>query len=72
MELKKRIYENAELRLKCVPFVFLSTSKASNALMEAYSLGVQGFFIKPNSLDGIKEMVLSIVNYWSQSQHPNK
>jgi CheY-like chemotaxis protein len=71
LELKRRIHEDEELRLKCVPFVFLSTSRASNAIMKAYSSGVQGYFIKPSSFEQIKEMLLAIVNYWKHSQHPN-
>ena len=71
LELKKRIYEDEELRLKCIPFVFLSTSLASDGIMEAYSFGVQGYFIKPRSFTEIKEMLLFIVNYWNASQHPN-
>ncbi len=71
LELKKRIYEDEDLRLKCVPFVFLSTSGSSSAIMKAYSYGVQGYFVKPGSFQGIKDMLLRIVNYWSDSQHPN-
>jgi CheY-like chemotaxis protein len=71
LELKQRIYDDEELRLKCVPFVFLSTSGASTSVMKAYSFGVQGYFIKPQTYQGIKDMLRCIVNYWSESQHPN-
>ena|SRR5687768_4263946 len=71
LELKRRIYNDEELRLKCVPFVFLSTGKGSESVMEAYSFGVQGYFVKPNSFDEIKEMLSYIINYWKHSQHPN-
>jgi CheY-like chemotaxis protein len=71
LELRQRIYDNEELRLKCVPFVFFSTGSASKAVLQAYSYGVQGYFVKPNSFEAIKEMLLHIVNYWQHSQHPN-
>jgi FixJ family two-component response regulator len=71
LELKQRIYEDEVLRLKCMPFVFLSTSGSSNLVMKAYSYGVQGYFIKPANFQEIKDMLLRIVNYWSYSQHPN-
>jgi CheY-like chemotaxis protein len=71
LELKRIIYEDEELRVKCVPFVFISTSQASNAIMKAYSFGVQGYFIKPSSFEQIKAMLFAIVNYWKHSQHPN-
>ena len=71
LELKERIYNDEELRLKCVPFLFFSTGRASNAIMKAYSFGVQGYFTKPNSFEELKEMLQSITNYWRYSQHPN-
>ena len=71
-ELKKRIYDDEQLRIKCVPFIFLSTSSASSAVMKAYSYGVQGYFIKPNSFEEWKNMLYAIVNYWGQSEHPNR
>jgi CheY-like chemotaxis protein len=71
LELKKEIYEDDELRLKCVPFVFMSTSRASDAIMKAYSYGVQGYFVKPNSFGELKDMLQSMINYWGYSQKPN-
>ena len=72
LELKKRIFEDERLRLKCIPFIFLSTSGASDSIMRAYSFGVQGYFIKPNSFDELKTRLQSIVSYWEGSQHPNR
>ena len=72
LELKKRIFEDERLRLKCIPFIFLSTSGASDSIMRAYSFGVQGYFIKPNSFDELKARLQSIVSYWEGSQHPNR
>lgn len=71
LELKKLIYIDEELRMKCVPFIFLSTSGASQEVMKAYSYGVQGYFIKPNTLAATKDMLEFIVKYWSHSVHPN-
>jgi len=39
--------------------------------MKAYSYGVQGFFIKPNSSGELKKMLKAMIEYWSESQHPN-
>ena len=72
MELKKIIYDDEQLRIRCVPFIFLSTSGASSSIMKAYSYGVQGYFIKPNTLEKLKSMLHAIITYWSESQHPNK
>ena len=69
-ELKKKIFGNEELRLKCIPFLMLSTSGASTHVLEAYSLNVQGYFIKPNTVSEIKELFDIVVKYWSISQLP--
>lgn len=72
LELKKKIFQDERLRLKCIPFLFFSTVKASSSIMEAYSYGVQGYFIKPNTLQEFKNMFQAMINYWGYSQHPNK
>ncbi len=71
IELKKRIHDDERLRLKCIPFLFFSTSKASRSIHEAYSLNVQGYFIKPSVFNEIKDMLDAMIKYWSYSQHPN-
>ncbi len=71
LELKKLIYDDEHLRLKCVPFIFLSTTSAPASVEEAYSYNVQGFFIKPSSVAGISTMLQSIITYWSASERPN-
>ena len=69
-ELKQKIFDNEEIRLKCIPFLMLSTSSAPTSVLEAYSLNVQGYFIKPNSVSKIKDMFDIVVKYWSISQRP--
>ena len=69
-ELKQKIFDNEELRLKCIPFLMLSTSGATSSVLEAYSLNVQGYFIKPDSVKEIKDMFDIVVKYWSLSQRP--
>jgi CheY-like chemotaxis protein len=69
-ELKQKVFDNDEIRMKCIPFLMLSTSSAPKSVVEAYSLNVQGYFIKPNSVEGIKEMFDIVVKYWSLSQRP--
>ncbi|MGI8634843.1 MAG: response regulator, partial [Segetibacter sp.] len=69
LELKKMILDDERLRRKCIPFLFLSTSKASAHIEDAYSLNVQGYFVKPSSFEGI---LRSMCTYWDYASHPNK
>jgi CheY-like chemotaxis protein len=70
LQLKKMIYDDERLRLKCVPFIFMSTSRASTAVMEAYSYGVQGYFVKPPTFELLKDLMQFILNYWNHSERP--
>lgn len=71
LELKKMISDDERLRLKCIPFLFFSTSMASPAIERAYSYNVQGFFVKPNNFQTLKAMMKTMVEYWDYSVHPN-
>ena len=71
IELKKIIYDDEELRLRCVPFIFMSGSGDTRMFMKAYSYGVQGYFIKPDCVEKLKGVLQTMVAYWSLSQHPN-
>jgi CheY-like chemotaxis protein len=71
MELRQKIQENEELRVKSIPFLFFSTSSEHKFIVDAYSKSVQGFFIKPNSYREIKETIMIIMEYWSKCVAPN-
>ena len=71
LELRKIIFDNEYLRLKSIPFVFFSTSSDEYAVKEAYSLTVQGYFVKRYSIPDIKATLKLIINYWEQCEHIN-
>jgi CheY-like chemotaxis protein len=71
IELRKKINENDYLRKKSIPFVFLTTSERRDAVIEAYEMMVQGYFIKPNNLNEFKRIVRMVIDYWKVCKHPN-
>lgn len=71
MQLREKIQENEDLRLKSIPFLFFSTTAEQKHIIEAYSKSVQGFFIKPNSYKEIRETIQVIVEYWLKCVAPN-
>ena len=71
LELRKIIFENEYLRIKSIPFIFLSTSSDEFAVKEAYNLTVQGYFVKQYSIPDIKATLKLIINYWEQCEHIN-
>jgi len=64
-QLRKRIRENRELALHCVPFIFYSTNADERYVNMAYELTVQGYFKKPSDGEKIKEQLKRIIDYWS-------
>lgn len=71
LEFKRQLESNEVLRKKSVPFVFLTTTINKNQVAEAYEISVQGFFEKPHSATGLKELLHQIFNYWQSCRHPN-
>lgn len=71
MELRAKVHENEDLRLKSIPYLFFTTSADQKHVVEAYSKSIQGFFIKPLSFQELKETIKSIVEYWQRCISPN-
>ena len=70
MELREKIHNNEDLRLKSIPYLFFSTSAEQRHVIDAYSRSIQGFFIKPNSYAKLKEIIIKIVEYWQECESP--
>lgn len=69
--LRNKIKLDAKLQLKCIPYLFFSTASNQKAVIDAYSLSVQGFFIKQNTFDELKETIEVIMKYWKKCASPN-
>ncbi|HSI77312.1 MAG TPA: response regulator [Lunatimonas sp.] len=71
LELRDKIVNNEDLRLKSIPYLFFSTSAEQQDVINAYSRSIQGFFIKANSYDRLKKTIEKIVAYWQECESPN-
>lgn len=71
LELRKEINADGRLRRKSVPFIFFSTNASRDAVAKAYDLTVQGFFIKGQTLQEVRDTLSLIIAYWSICKHPN-
>ena len=71
LELKRKIHTNAQLQIKCIPYLFFTTAAEKNAVMEAYSMSAQGFFIKQTTEDELTNTIRIIVEYWLRCYSPN-
>ena len=70
-ELRQKVHTNEDLNLKCIPYLFFTTTSAQKAIVDAYSQSVQGFFIKANSSDKLESTIKKIIEYWHECEAPN-
>jgi CheY-like chemotaxis protein len=71
-ELRAKLKSDAQLELKCIPYLFFSTASNQRAVIEAYSLSVQGFFVKQTSMSELEKTITVIMEYWKRCAAPNK
>ena len=71
MQLREKINTNEDLRIKCIPYLFFTTSAEQSYVVDAYSKSVQGFFVKPHSYDKLKRVIKLIIEYWLECESPN-
>jgi CheY-like chemotaxis protein len=71
-EVRNRICTNEKLSLKCIPYLFFTTGVDKKAVHDAYSMSVQGFFIKPSSMEGLHNTVKKILEYWQECYAPSQ
>jgi CheY-like chemotaxis protein len=71
MALREQVNNNENLRLKCIPYLFFTSSDDQEHVINAYSKSVQGFFIKPSSFEKLKNTIRKIVEYWQECESPN-
>ncbi|HEX8277253.1 MAG TPA: response regulator [Segetibacter sp.] len=70
-ELREKVHNNEDLRLKSIPYLFFTTSAEQKSVIEAYSKSIQGFFIKPISYNALKRVIRIIVEYWQECVSPD-
>jgi len=70
IELLASINSEHELKMHASPFIFLSSSRNSVEIESAYALNAQGYFVKPNKISELTDIMHAIVNYWSMARIP--
>jgi CheY-like chemotaxis protein len=69
--LRSKIKMDAKLQVRCIPYLFFSTALNQEAVVKAYSLSVQGFFVKQNSMGELENTITVIMEYWKRCAAPN-
>lgn len=71
-ELRNKIFTNEQLQTKCIPYLFFTTGANKKAVIDAYAMSVQGFFVKPSSIQGLENTIRKIVEYWQECIAPSQ
>jgi CheY-like chemotaxis protein len=71
-KLRNKIFTNAQLQTKCIPYLFFTTGANKSSVIDAYALSVQGFFLKPNSMQALENTIKKIVEYWQECIAPSQ
>lgn len=71
LELRRKVQNDAELSLRCIPYVYFTTALNQQVVIDAYSTSAQGFFVKPGDFDEIKETIKVMIDYWKRCAAPN-
>jgi CheY-like chemotaxis protein len=71
-ELRNKVFTNEQLQSKCIPYLFFTTGANKKAVTDAYAMSVQGFFLKPNSMDALEDTIRKIVEYWQECIAPSQ
>ena len=56
----------ADQKLRRLPVVILTTSKAEEDIIRSYDLGVNSFIVKPVTFEALVELIKEIDKYWFQ------
>jgi CheY-like chemotaxis protein len=70
-ELREKLKTDASLALRCIPYLFFSTALNQKTVIDAYSLSVQGFFVKQSSMAELEKTISVIMEYWKRCAAPN-
>ena len=69
--LREKLKMDAKLNIKCIPYLFFSTALNQKSVIDAYSLSVQGFFVKKSSMLELEKTIFVIMEYWRRCAAPN-
>src|SRR5215210_2093157 len=69
--LRTKLKTDAQLDIKCIPYLFFSTALNQKAVIDAYSLSAQGFFVKQTSMAELEKTITVIMEYWKRCAAPN-
>lgn len=69
-ELREKLKTDADLSIRCIPYLFFSKAAEQKEVIAAYSLSAQGFFIKQTEISKLEKLIYTIMEYWKVCDTP--
>jgi CheY-like chemotaxis protein len=69
-EIREALLANSDLKFSTIPYIYFSTSSSDRNIRKAFSLMIQGYFLKPTSYKDFERLMRSIIEYWSLCEAP--
>jgi len=69
-ELRAMILADPVINLKSIPFIFFTTIKSNDTVVEAYKGYIQGYFRKSKTYSDYTQTIKGIMDYWTTSLTP--
>jgi len=71
-QLRNKIHTDALLQTKCIPYLFFTSTSNRKEVEKAYGLSVQGFFVKPDTVQALQNTIRKIMEYWIECIAPGQ
>ncbi len=71
LQLREEIFNDKKLRMKSIPFIFMSSDGSEENIEKAFEYSVQGYFEKAKDFHSAVELLNIIINYWKASKLPH-
>lgn len=70
-DLREKLKTDADLSIRCIPYLFFTKQADKKTVIDAYSKSVQGFFIKQSEISKLENTISVIMQYWKICYTPN-
>lgn len=72
MSYRTKSFANEHLKEKCMPYLFFTSGATKKAVIDAYTMSVQRFFVKPNTIERLEVIIRKIVEHWQECIAPGQ
>lgn len=69
--LREKLKMDRRLEMRCIPYIYFTSKTNNKAVVDAYSVSAQGFFVKDTDFNELVNTIGIIMKYWQSCVAPN-